>query len=135
MTLVSRKRDVIALVPPEDSDARRDGHDLLFMVCSETCAAALRAAMEEEIRLGDSLFGSAKAMKNDDVPGPAPYERMRFFDDDGREVNPDLIPKPSLCASYAKDDDPAAEPLCALNRLDQKDEDDFKCGAYVRRRQ
>jgi hypothetical protein len=135
MTLVARKRDVIALVPIEDSDARREGYDLLFMVCSEECAAALKSTMEEEVRLGDSLFGSVKAMRDKEPSDPTADGRMHFFDDDGNEVNPYLIPKPSLCVSCAKDDDPAEAPLCALNRLDQKDEDDFKCGAYMRKKE
>ena len=45
---------------------------------------------------------------------------IRFYDDDGTEVNPDLIAKPSLCTSCAKDDVPSEEPLCALtNRANQ----------------
>lgn len=56
---------------------------------------------------------------------------IRFYDDDGMEINPDLISKPSLCTSCAKDDDPSEEPLCVLNRLDQQGEEEFQCGAYV----
>ena len=59
-----------------------------------------------------------------------PDDRLRYFDDDGNEVNPDLVSKPSLCVSCAKDEDPIEEMLCNLNRLDQQGEDDFKCGAY-----
>ena len=55
---------------------------------------------------------------------------VRFFDDDGTEVNPDLIPKPSLCTSCRKDDDPSQIDLCDLNRFDQQGEDEFKCGEY-----
>ncbi len=56
----------------------------------------------------------------------------RYFDDDGNELNPDLIPKPALCISCAKDNngDPEEEILCNLNRLDQQDEDEFRCFAY-----
>jgi hypothetical protein len=56
---------------------------------------------------------------------------IRFCDDDGAEINPDIIAKPSLCASCAKDDDPSEEPLCVLIRLDQRDEEESECGAYV----
>lgn len=55
----------------------------------------------------------------------------KFFDNDGNEINPDLASKPSLCVSCAKDGDPSEEILCTLNRLDQQDEDDFQCEAYV----
>ena len=60
----------------------------------------------------------------------APDDRPRYFDDDGNEMNPDLVPKPSLCVSCAKDGEPTQEILCHLNRLDQQDEPEFKCFAY-----
>ena len=56
---------------------------------------------------------------------------IRFYDDDGTEVNPDLISKPSLCASCVKDDDPSEEPICAYYRLDQQGEEEFRCDIYV----
>ena len=56
---------------------------------------------------------------------------IRFYDDDGTEINPDIIAKPSLCTSCEKDDDPSEELLCALNRLDQQGEEEFRCDAYV----
>lgn len=37
-----------------------------------------------------------------------------FFNDDGTPVNPDLMPKPSLCATCKHDNDPKQETLCAL---------------------
>ena len=55
----------------------------------------------------------------------------KFYNDDGSEVNPDLIPKPSLCISCRKDGLLGEEEiLCNLNRMDQQGEDEFKCGAY-----
>ncbi|HIE66201.1 MAG TPA: hypothetical protein EYQ01_10430 [Nitrospira sp.] len=55
---------------------------------------------------------------------------IRYFDDDGNEMNPDIVSKPSLCVSCAKDGDPNEEMLCNLNRFDQQGESDFRCGAY-----
>ena len=54
----------------------------------------------------------------------------KFYDDDGTEVIPDLIPKPSLCISCKKDEMPSEDILCNLNRMDQQGEDEFICGAY-----
>ena len=54
-----------------------------------------------------------------------------IFDDDGNKVNPNLIPKPSLCVMCAKDGDPGEEILCTLNRMGREDGEEFKCGAYV----
>jgi hypothetical protein len=63
-------------------------------------------------------------MESDNEP------RMAYFDDDGTEVNPDLFPKPALCLTCRHNDDPNEELLCNLTRLDQRDEDEFKCYAY-----
>jgi hypothetical protein len=60
-------------------------------------------------------------------------DRLQFFDDDGEEIDPDLVAKPGLCLSCAKEDDPREGPLCALIRLDQDGEEDFRCDGYVRR--
>jgi hypothetical protein len=54
----------------------------------------------------------------------------KFYNDDGTEVNPDLIPKPSLCISCRKDGIRNEEILCNLNRMDQQGEDEFICDAY-----
>lgn len=52
--------------------------------------------------------------------------KVKFYDDDGKEIDPELVPKPSLCVTCANE-----ERFCVLNWFDQKEEDDFVCGAYV----
>jgi len=60
---------------------------------------------------------------NDNVP--------KFYDDDGTEINPDLIPKPDLCISCKKDGLSGKEEiLWNLTRADQQGEDEFICDAY-----
>lgn len=59
-----------------------------------------------------------------------PSEIHGFFDDDGYEINSELIKKPSLCLTCIHDDDPNEELLCNMNRFDQKDEKEFKCFKY-----
>ena len=54
-----------------------------------------------------------------------------FFNDDGTEINPDLVPKPGLCLSCKKDDDLNEEILCILTRADEQGDVEFKCFAYV----
>jgi hypothetical protein len=56
-----------------------------------------------------------------------------FFRDDGTEINPDLVVKPSLCVSCRKDADPDEEILCTLTRADQEDETEFHCEAFEAR--
>ena len=53
-----------------------------------------------------------------------------FFDDDGYEINTDLIKKPSLCITCINNDKPDEELLCNMTRYDQKDDEEFKCFAY-----
>ena len=60
---------------------------------------------------------------NDNIP--------KFYDDDGTEVNPDLISLPSLCITCKKDELSGKENiLCDLNRKDQQGKEEFVCGAY-----
>jgi len=61
-----------------------------------------------------------------------PCKISGMFDDDGFEINPDSIRKPSLCMTCLRNVDPdwEEELLCNLNRNDQVDEEEFKCGAY-----
>ena len=55
----------------------------------------------------------------------------KYFDDDGTEINPDLVPKPDLCVSCKKDERSGEEEiLCNLTRADQQGEEEFHCEAY-----
>ncbi|MEI7503086.1 MAG: hypothetical protein WCJ61_07365 [Paludibacter sp.] len=56
-----------------------------------------------------------------------------FFDDDGYEINMDLIPKPSLCLTCQNDDNPHEELLCNMTRHDQRDSENFECFAYCKK--
>jgi len=56
-----------------------------------------------------------------------------FFDDDGYEINAELIKKPSLCLICVNDDNPNEEMLCNMTRYDQRDENEFKCFAYKKK--
>jgi len=53
-----------------------------------------------------------------------------YFNDDGTEINPELVPMPSICVCCKKNDDPSQEILCTLTRADQQDETEFHCFAY-----
>jgi len=56
-----------------------------------------------------------------------------FFHDDGTPMNPDIVPKPSLCVSCRHDDDPKQEIPCTLNRMGQQSETEFRCDAYEKK--
>lgn len=55
----------------------------------------------------------------------------QYFDDDGKEINSDLIPNPDLCITCKKDGQAGKEEiLCNLTRADRQGEGEFRCDAY-----
>jgi hypothetical protein len=63
----------------------------------------------------------------DDIPRD---QIFGFFDDDGYEVNMNLIKKPTLCLSCRKNTQPREEMVCNLRRMDQTEGEEFECFAY-----
>lgn len=61
-----------------------------------------------------------------------PEEINGFYDDNGNKVNPDTVPVPNLCiiCKSHQADDWEENLMCLMNRFDQKDDPDFKCGAF-----
>jgi len=53
-----------------------------------------------------------------------------IFDDDGYEINTDLIKKPSLCLICMNDGDANEEILCNLIRFGQRSDKEFKCYSF-----
>ena len=55
----------------------------------------------------------------------------KYYEDDGTEVNPDLIVKLDLCITCKKNGLSGEEEiLCNLTRADQQGQDEFVCEAY-----
>ncbi|MHC4750179.1 MAG: hypothetical protein ACYTFW_09925 [Planctomycetota bacterium] len=55
----------------------------------------------------------------------------KYFDDDGTEINADLISKPNLCITCKRERQSGEEEiLCNLTRADQQGEGEFRCDAY-----
>jgi len=59
-----------------------------------------------------------------------PTKIAGFFDDDGYEINTDLIKKPSLCLICINDDIQDEEIFCNMTRYDQRDDTEFQCFAF-----
>lgn len=51
--LISTGRDVPAVVVAEDSEAKKDGKDLMFPACTMACVKALEAVLHQEKGLID----------------------------------------------------------------------------------
>ena len=46
---LSTGREIIAIIPTADSEARAAGYDIYFQTCSEECCAALAGAVRAEL--------------------------------------------------------------------------------------
>jgi hypothetical protein len=55
-----------------------------------------------------------------------------FYDDDGNKIDPMTVKKPGLCllCKHNESTDQMENILCLMNRYDQRDCDDFECGAF-----
>lgn len=89
-------------------------------------ACAKKQGTDNDTRELDEIFGSSENYDPglDFIGG--------FFNDDGIPVDLDSIPIPGLCIickSY-HDEDQEENFLCLMNRNDQRNEPDFKCGAF-----
>ncbi len=57
--------------------------------------------------------------------------KPEYFDDNGNEINPDIISNPDLCITCKKDSISGKEEiLCNLTRADQQSNKEFICEAY-----
>jgi hypothetical protein len=52
LALEAAGKHVLAAVSAFDSDAKKEGNDLMFMVCSETCGRQLQTAVASELARG-----------------------------------------------------------------------------------
>jgi len=86
---------------------------------------SIETEVEDAFILGDMMkyFGIAEEFTERE-------ELFGFYDDDGNKIDPELVPKPSLCVTCKKNDVGGEEIHCILNRNDQRNERDFKCDAY-----
>ena len=64
----------------------------------------------------------------------SPNSKSKLFDDNGNEINTDLLVKLSFCVSCFNDDDPYEEISCILTRYDQQGESDFNRGVYEQKK-
>ena len=52
--VLDARRKAHAIIPSRDSEARAEGWDLLFVVCSEECARSLKEAVQKQIEIVES---------------------------------------------------------------------------------
>lgn len=52
IVLVSEEKPVYMMVTAQGSEARNNGNDCMFLICSERCSKNLKSVLEKEISLG-----------------------------------------------------------------------------------
>jgi hypothetical protein len=57
--LISEEKPVYMMVTAQGSEARNNGNDCMFLVCSERCGIKLKSVLEEELSLGE-MFETVK---------------------------------------------------------------------------
>jgi hypothetical protein len=55
--LISEEKPIYMMVTAQESEAKRDGKDCMFLFCSEECGKKLKNVLEKEISLG-KMFGT-----------------------------------------------------------------------------
>jgi hypothetical protein len=150
--ILGDEKNRFLLIPKRES---REGYEIMVAFAETVRGKGLREKLEIALN-GKGAFRRFRSVLNDH---PAELERwykfkddwMReeaiqwlimngiepvqvvsgFFNDDGTEINSDLVPKPGLCLTCRKDNAGGKEEiLCILTRNDQKNDDEFECGAY-----
>ena len=54
--LATTGNKIYAIIPTSDSQAKKEGKDILFTICSHSCGMALKKALEQEIDLIDRVI-------------------------------------------------------------------------------
>jgi len=111
------------------------GNDIWVIGSASVGNSCFTCITGESRPAGDYEIDSA-IKKRENIKGRRQIDQMDktqihgFFDDDGYEINVELIKKPSLCLTCVNYDNPHEELLCNMTRYDQKNDKDFKCFAF-----
>lgn len=62
VTLDSGQRQLPALVPAADSQAAREGYDVMFIACTEQCRNEMQLALETEAKQGGTILEGVKSL-------------------------------------------------------------------------
>ena len=55
MITLNQRKTLWTIVSPADSDARKEGNDFLFVLCSVECGKELKEALQTDIDFGDII--------------------------------------------------------------------------------
>jgi len=83
-------------------------------------------------KLEEMVWDELSFQLNNDDDEPYIEDINGFYNDDGTKIDPASVPVPGLCVICRKHqiDDWEENLLCLMNRNDQKNELNFKCGSF-----
>jgi hypothetical protein len=55
LTLIRANKTIPAMVTTSNSEAKREGHDIMFIACSNDCAKLLKKTLQKEKEIIDSI--------------------------------------------------------------------------------
>lgn len=104
-----------------------------------TCFSCITGEKDpsDDFEIEEAVFKNQNIKGRRHIDSMKPHEINGIFDDQGYEVNVDLIKKPSLCLVCANNDDsinnnPYQEVLCNLTRFGQQYNDEFMCSNFIK---
>jgi hypothetical protein len=112
------------------------GKDIWIVGSASAPFACFSCITGKELPLGDYEIDGALDKRDKDgrinINNMDPGNINGFFDDDGYEIRRDTIKMQPLCLTCIRNniDDWEGNLLCDMNRNDQRDEKEFKCGVY-----
>jgi hypothetical protein len=133
-----RNRLSLALIDYNNGEKCTCGNDI-WVIGSAAVGNSCFTCITGESHSSDDLEIESAIIKRENTKGRRhindidPTKLAGFFDDNGFEINTDLIEKPSLCIICRNDDKPNEEMLCNITRYDQRNEKEFKCFAFKKR--
>lgn len=131
-----RKSLNVALIDYQKGEKCTCGNDI-WVVGSASLGNACFTCITGESKPNDDYELDIAIKKGESVQGRRNIQDMNqtqlsgFFDDNGYEINTELINKPSLCSICKNNDNQKEELLCNMTRYDQRDEDEFQCDAFI----
>lgn len=56
LTLQTEDKEIPMIITTGDSKAKKEGYDVLFMICSRECGEALRTSLKNEINIFEKIL-------------------------------------------------------------------------------
>ena len=133
---VLRVRIEAALEDYKNGEKCKCGRDLWIVGSASSPFGCFKCITGKNYPTGDyEIEGAVDKREKDgriNINNMDPGKINGIFDDDGFLINMDSLKKPALCMTCFKNFivDWDENLLCDMNRADQRDYKDFKCGTY-----